>query len=58
MTKHLPFQKFSFLTLFFIFIVSCGSDMVEDVVETYDFGNKKLYVRYHPDSNVLEKTLL
>ena len=55
MTKHLPLQQFSFLTPLFIFIVSCGSDMVEDVVETYDAGNKKVYVRYHPDPNVLEK---
>ena len=55
MTKHLPLQQFSFLTPLFIFIVSCGSDMVEDVVETYDSGNKKVYVRYHPDPNVLEK---
>ncbi len=55
MTKHLPLQQFSFLTPLFIFIVSCGSDMVEDVVETYDSGNKKIYVRYHPDPNVLEK---
>jgi len=29
--------------------------MVEDVVETYELGNKKVYVRYHPDPNVLEK---
>ena len=55
MTKHLPLQQFSFLIPLFIFIVSCGSDMVEDVVETYDSGNKKVYVRYHPDPNVLEK---
>ena len=29
--------------------------MVEDVIETYESGNKKVYVRYHPDVNVLEK---
>ena len=29
--------------------------MVDDVIETYESGNKKVYVRYHPDSNVLEK---
>ncbi len=29
--------------------------MVEDVIETYESGNKKVYVRYHPDANVLEK---
>ena len=52
---HLPSQKFQIISIIFIFIVSCGSDMVEDVVETYEFGNKKVYVRYHPDPNVLEK---
>ena len=55
MTKYLPSQKFQIISIIFIFIVSCGSDMVEDVVETYEFGNKKVYVRYHPDPNVLEK---
>ncbi len=55
MTMHLPSQKFQIISIIFIFIVSCGSDMVEDVVETYEFGNKKVYVRYHPDPNVLEK---
>ena len=29
--------------------------MVEDVIETFESGNKKIYVRYHPDPNVLEK---
>ena len=29
--------------------------MVEDVIETFESGNKKVYVRYHPDPNVLEK---
>ena len=28
---------------------------MEDVIETFESGNKKVYVRYHPDSNVLEK---
>ena len=55
MTMHLPSQKFQIISIIFIFIVSCGSDMVEDVVDTYEFGNKKVYVRYHPDPNVLEK---
>ncbi len=55
MTIHLPSQKFQIISIIFIFIVSCGSDMVEDVVETYEFGDKKVYVRYHPDPNVLEK---
>jgi len=55
MTIHLPSQKFQIISTIFIFIVSCGSDMVEDVVETYEFGNKKVFVRYHPGANVLEK---
>ena len=29
--------------------------MVEDVIETFESGNKKIYVRYHSDPNVLEK---
>jgi len=29
--------------------------MVEDVIETYESGNKKVFVRYHTDPNVLEK---
>ena len=29
--------------------------MVEDVIETFESGNKKVYVRYHPGPNVLEK---
>ena len=36
-------------------MISCGSDMVEDIIETYESGGKKVYVRYHPDPNVLEK---
>ena len=55
MIKHLLSQKLQIISIIFIFIVSCGSDMVEDVVETYEFGKKKVYVRYHPDPNVLEK---
>ena len=55
MTKRLPSQKFQIISIIFIFIVSCGDDMVEDVIETYESGNKKVYVRYHPDVNVLEK---
>ena len=55
MIKHLLSQKLQIISIIFIFIVSCGSDMVEDVVETFEFGDKKVYVRYHPDPNVLEK---
>ena len=55
MTKRLPLQKFPFISMLIIFFISCGDDMVEDVIETYESGNKKVYVRYHPDPNVLEK---
>ena len=55
MTKYFPLRKFLFAPILFIFIISCGNDMVEDVIETFESGNKKVYVRYHPDSNVLEK---
>ena len=55
MKIHLPSQKFQIILIILIFIVSCGSEMVEDVVETHELGNKKVYVRYHPDPNVLEK---
>jgi len=41
--------------LFVMFVSSCGSDVVEDVIQKYKTGNKKVYVRYHPDPNVLEK---
>ena len=43
------------ITIFCVLLFSCGSDMIEDVIETYDSGKKKVYVRYHPDPNVLEK---
>ena len=55
MTKRLPLRKFPFISMLIIFFISCGDDMVEDVIETYESGNKKVYVRYHPDVNVLEK---
>ena len=55
MTKYFPMQKFLFIQIPFIFIISCGGDMVEDVIETFESGNKKVYVRYHSGSNVLEK---
>ena len=55
MTKCSPMWKFPFTSIFFIFLLSCGDDMVEDVIETFESGSKKVYVRYHPDSNVLEK---
>ena len=55
MTKHFPMWKFSFSLIFFTLFISCGNDMVEDIIETYDSGNKQIYVRYHPDSQVLEK---
>ena len=55
MTIHLPLQKFLITFILIFLFVSCGGDMVEDVIETYKSGNKKVYVRYHPDANVLEK---
>ena len=55
MTKHSPLQKFSIIFILFFLFVSCGGDMVEDVIETFESGNKKVYVRYHPEANVLEK---
>ena len=55
MTKYFPLWKFPFTPIFLILIISCGDDMVENIIETYESGNKKVYVRYHPDPNVLEK---
>ena len=55
MTRYFPMRKFLFISLILIFIISCGNDIVEDVIETFESGNKKVYVRYHPDSNILEK---
>ena len=48
-------RKFLLTPLIINFIISCSNEMVEDVIETFESGNKKVYVRYHPDSNVLEK---
>ena len=49
-------RKFPFAPILFIFIISCGGDdVVEDIIETYESGSKKVYVRFHPDPNVLEK---
>ena len=55
MTNYFPLWKFPFTSILLIFIMSCGDDMVEDVIETFESGNKRVYVRYHPDSNILEK---
>ena len=55
MVKYFPLRKFPFTLILLILITSCGDDMVEDIIETYESGNKKVYVRYHPDPNVLEK---
>ena len=55
MTRYFPIRKFLFTSLILIFIITCGNDMVEDVIETFESENKKVYVRYRPDSNVLEK---
>ena len=55
MTMYFPMRKFLFNSLILIFIISCSADMVEDVIETFESGNKKVYVRFHPDSKILEK---
>ena len=55
MTKYFPLWKFPLIPIFLLLIISCEDDMVENIVETYESGNKKVYVRYHPDPNVLEK---
>ena len=55
MTNYFPLRKFPFISILLILIISCGDDMVEDIIETYESGDKKVYVRYHPDPNVLEK---
>ena len=43
------------LLLIIFFISSCGTDMVEDIIDVFPSGNKKVYVRFHSDANVLEK---
>ena len=55
MKKLLPSWKLSFFLVLLFVIISCGSDLVEEVIEIYESGNKKVFVRYHPDPNVLEK---
>ena len=55
MTRYFPMRKFLFISLILIFIISCGNDMVEDVIETFESGNKKVFVRYHPGPDILEK---
>ncbi len=55
MTKSLPIQQILTVLIILILMISCGSDMVEDIIAIYESGGKKIYVRYHPDPNVLEK---
>ena len=56
MSIHLlPMQKIRTVLIIIILFVSCGSDMVEDIIETYNSGSKKVYARYNPNTNVLEK---
>mgnify|MGYP006119465449 CR=1 FL=1 len=55
MTDRLPLLKFYLIFISLLIVSSCGSDMVENIIETYQSGNKKVYVRYHPEVNVLEK---
>ena len=35
---------------------ACGEDPVENIIHTYQNGNKQVFVRFHPEENVLEKT--
>ena len=55
MSNYARQRKHFLLLITLLFIISCGSDIVDDIIESYDSGNKKIYVRYHPDVNVLEK---
>ena len=56
MTKYFPLRKFQFISLIIFFIISCGGDdIVEDIVEIYESGNKKIIAHFHPDVNVIEK---
>ena len=55
MNKHSAIYKLTHSILFFI-IISCGrDDIVDDVIERFNNGNKRVYVRYHSEPNVLEK---
>lgn len=40
---------------FLFILISCGSDPVEGVIDTYLGGEKKVFVRFHPDEFILEK---
>ena len=55
MNKLLPLGKFHFILILMIFMTGCGEDIVEEVVDTFESGDKKVFVRFHPDVNVLEK---
>ena len=55
MRIYFPINKICKILIFIFLITSCGSDVVEDIIETYDSGRKKVYVRYHSEPNVLEK---
>tara|TARA_B100000029_G_scaffold510577_1_gene602376 strand:- start:368 stop:1015 length:648 start_codon:yes stop_codon:yes gene_type:complete len=43
------------LLIFFIIIFGCGTDPVEEIIENYENGIKKIFVRFHSDPNVLER---
>ena len=55
MQVSFPINKISIKFILLFLLTSCGSDMVEDTIELYESGNKKVFVRYHPEPNVLEK---
>ncbi len=48
-------RRRSFFLILFILLYSCGGDPVEDIIDTYQGGNKKVFVRYHSEESVLEK---
>ena len=48
-------HKTSIILFLFLFFISCGSDIAEDIIDVYESGKKKVYVRFHPSENVLEK---
>ncbi|MDP6569838.1 MAG: hypothetical protein QGF36_05650 [Candidatus Marinimicrobia bacterium] len=50
-----PLRRKPFTLTLIILLYSCGGDSVEDIIDTYQGGNKKVFVRYHSDESVLEK---
>ena len=40
-----------------LILYSCagGVDFVDEIIETYPTGEKKVYVKFYPENNVLER---